>query len=452
MKPRMRWTMIAGGVTAVLVGGWLTLEAPLDGLKAVAATDYQQLRKFTQVMRLVQQSYVKKRSDAQLIDGALTGMLASLDPHSVYMNKKQFSQMQVETKGEFGGLGIEIAQGDGGIRVVAPIEDTPADKAGMKAGDLIIRIGDALASDLSLQEGVDLMRGKPGSKITLTVFRASARRTLDFTLARAVIHVKSVKSDFLTPHLAYLRITQFQEHTTSELKKQFADLDARSGHTLQGAVLDLRNNPGGLLNQAVEISDLFLDKGGIVSTKSRVGRNMQFDAKKGDILHGMPLVVLINQGSASASEIVSGALQDNHRAVLMGEKSFGKGSVQSVVPLNDGSAVKLTTALYYTPSGRSIQALGITPDVEVKLVALKVDKKVEAALKKRKFVFERSLKGHLKNSGGVTSPSAASAASGIKGTAKSLVSVKMQRRLLLDVQLQRAKDLLRGLTALHVHI
>ncbi len=447
MKGIVRWSAIVGCISVMLVGGWLVLDPPLGSLRAVAATDYQQLRKFTQVMRLVQQSYVEKMSDEKLVDGALSGMLSSLDPHSVYMDKKQFGQMQVETKGEFGGLGIEIAQGDGGIRVVAPIEDTPADRAGMKAGDLIIRIGDELASDLSLQEGVERMRGKPGSKITLTVFRSSEARTLDVTITRAVIHVKSVKSDFIAPHLVYLRITQFQEQTTKELKRQFAELDARSGHTVQGAVLDLRNNPGGLLNQAVGVCDLFLEKGGIVTTKSRVGRNMKFDASKGDILHGMPLVVLINQGSASASEIVSGALQDNHRAVLMGEKSFGKGSVQSVVPLNDGTAVKLTTALYYTPSGRSIQALGISPDVEVKLVALKVDKDVQARLKKRKFVFERSLKGHLKNGNGKSEKSGAA-----KDVAPSLISEKMQKRLKLDVQLQRAKDLLRGLTALHARI
>ncbi len=424
--------------------GWVVLAIAFSGLLptgATAATDYQQLRKFTQVMKLVQQSYVDKKSDADLIDGALSGMLSSLDPHSVYMNKKQFKQMQVETSGEFGGLGIEIASADGGIRVVAPIEDTPADRAGMKAGDLIIRIGDELASDLTLQEGVDLMRGKPGTKITLTVFRADEARTLEFTITRAVIHVKSVKSDFVAPHLAYLRVTQFQEQSTNELRRQFAELRKRSGNDIRGAVLDLRNNPGGLLNQAVAISDLFLDKGGIVSTKSRVGRNMKFDASRGDILNGAPLVVLINQGSASASEIVSGALQDNHRAVLLGTKSFGKGSVQSVVPLGDGTAVKLTTALYYTPSGRSIQALGITPDVEVKMVALKIDKDVQKALNKRKPVLERSLKGHLKNANGQSGKQ--------RKEEPDMVSEKMHKRLKLDVQLQRARDLLRGLVALH---
>ncbi|MDX8413236.1 MAG: S41 family peptidase [Mariprofundales bacterium] len=444
VKSMKRWLVASGVTLSILGAGWLLLEPPLGSEQAVAATDYQQLRKFTQIMKLVQQSYVDKKDDESLIDGALSGMLSSLDPHSVYMNKKSFTQMQVETSGEFGGLGISIASADGGIKVVAPIEDTPADRAGMKAGDLIIRIGDELASDLTLQEGVDRMRGKPGSSLMLTVFRADEARTLNFTLIRAIIHVKSVKSDFLTPNLIYLRITQFQEQTTKELKSQFADLDARSGNQLKGAVLDLRNNPGGLLNQAVAISDLFLDKGGIVSTKSRVGRNLQFNAKKGDLLHGLPLVVLINQGSASASEIVSGALQDNHRAVLMGVKSFGKGSVQSVVPLGDGTAVKLTTALYYTPSGRSIQALGITPDVEVKVVALKIDKKVQAVLNKRKPVFERSLKGHLHNGNGVKEDKGEAAEKDVD-----LVSEKMHKRLTLDVQLQRAKDLLRGLVALH---
>ncbi|MDQ6963985.1 MAG: S41 family peptidase [Mariprofundales bacterium] len=442
MNSIKKWFVTGGVALALLGGGWLLLAPPLGSQRAVAATDYQQLRKFTQVMKLVQQSYVEKKNDESLVDGALAGMLSSLDPHSVYMNKRAFNQMQVETSGEFGGLGIEIASADGGIKVVAPIDDTPADRAGMRAGDLIIRIGDQLASDLTLQEGVDLMRGKPGSSITLTLFRADEARTLEVKLVRAVIHVKSVKSDFVAPHLAYLRITQFQEQTTKELQRQFAELDARSGHNLQGAVLDLRNNPGGLLNQAVSISDLFLDSGGIVSTKSRVGRNLKFDAKQGDILHGRPLVVLINQGTASASEIVSGALQDNHRAVLLGVKSFGKGSVQSVVPLGDGTAVKLTTALYYTPSGRSIQALGIRPDVEVKVVALKVDKKVQELLNKRKPVFERSLKGHLHNGN-------APKEGGKKRVESDPVSEKMHKRLELDVQLQRAKDLLRGLVALH---
>ena len=439
MSLKLRRVLMGTGIALVLVAGVMALKPGGLFLQADAATDYQQLQKFSRVMEMVRRAYVKDVSDEELIDGALSGMLSSLDPHSTYMDKDMYKQMTVETKGEFGGLGIEIAAAEGGIRIVSPIEDTPADRAGVKAGDLIIKIDDELARGMSLAEGVKKMRGKPGTSIVLTIFRKGNDAPLEIKIVRAVIKVKSVKSDMLSPGYAYLRITQFQERTASLLKKQIKELQKRASGKLTGAVLDLRNNPGGLLNQAVEVSDMFLDKGNIVSTKSRAGKNLSFDARRGDVLNGLPLIVLINHGSASASEIVSGALQDHHRAVLVGTKSFGKGSVQSVVPLNDGTAIKITTALYYTPSGRSIQATGIDPDIEVEQVLHKPE---EASESKRPLVSERDLKGHLANGNGNKKQTK------LQKSKTEGPSEAMKKRLQLDTQLQRALDLLKGLHAL----
>ncbi|MDQ6988216.1 MAG: S41 family peptidase [Mariprofundaceae bacterium] len=409
--------------------------------QATAATNYEQLQKFSKIMEMVRRSYVEEVSDEDLIDGALSGMLSSLDPHSVYLDKDMYKQMQVDTTGKFGGLGIEITAADGGIRIVAPIEDTPADRAGVHAADIIVKIDDLLTRGMSLPEAVKLMRGKPGTAIVLTIVRKDEAQPLEIRIVRDIIKVKSVKHDFVAPGYAYLRITQFQERTAELLKKDVVELKKKAGGTLYGAVLDLRNNPGGLLDQAVSVSDLFLDSGGIVSTKSRTGRNLSFKAKPGDVLGGVALTVLLNNGSASASEIVAGALKDNHRAVLIGERSFGKGSVQSVVGLPDGSAIKLTTALYYTPSGSSIQATGIEPDVLVEAVRVKSEDK-EKAKKKRPRVFERDLKGHLKN-GGKSKKDKEKSAEAVHGEP----SQAMQERLKKDVVLQRALDLLRGMHA-----
>jgi len=436
LKRRM---ILSLGAVAVVGAGMLAWRADIE--PAVAATNYQQLQKFAQVMELVRRSYVEEVSDEKLIDGALNGMLTSLDPHSNYMTKEVFGEMQVETKGEFGGLGIEISSAEGGVRVVAPIEDTPAWKVGIKAGDLIIKIDDALARNMEIGEAVKRMRGKPGTKVVLTIFREGEKGPLTFTIERDVIQVKSVKSDLLAPGMLYLRVTQFQEHTGEMLKEQIAALKAKSKEPIRGAVLDLRNNPGGLLNQAVEVSDIFLDSGGIVSTKSRAGSDLSYSAEKGDLLDGVPMVVLINGGSASAAEIVGGALQDNHRAVLMGSRSFGKGSVQSVFPLADGTAMKLTTALYYTPSGRSIQATGIKPEIEVEQT--KVGSESEEKGNDGFGISERDLKGHLQNGNG-------EAAGESKGSEKSAdtLSPEMKKRLAGDNVLQRAADLLKGLQAL----
>lgn len=435
---KRRFVLLAGMMAMVLTGVLAWQFGP--GLQpAMAATDYRQLQKFSQVMDLVRKTYVKQVTDEELIEGALSGMLSKLDPHSAYLDKEMYSEMQVDTKGEFGGLGIEISAAEGGIRIVTPIEDTPADRAGIKAGDLIIKIDDALAKDLSMPEAVKMMRGKPGTSVKLTIFREGESAPLEFRIVRAIIHIKSVKDDFLAPGYAYLRITQFQENTSDLLKKQVAELRRQAGGNLYGAVLDLRNNPGGLLDEAVKVADLFLDSGNIVSTQSRAGKDLSFDARKGDILNGLPLIVMINQGSASASEIVAGALQDHHRAVLVGTKSFGKGSVQSVIPLSDGSAIKVTTALYFTPSGRSIQAMGIEPDIEVEQVTLASNESQKSP--DFPHISERDLRGHLGNGNGGKKTK--------KGrTPAGKPSETMLKRLQNDIQLQRAADLLKGLHAL----
>ena len=438
MSLKFRRVLLGAGALVLLSAGVMAWQPGTGYRQATAATDYQQLQKFSSVMEMVRQAYVEEVDDEKLIGGALSGMLSSLDPHSTYLDKDMYKQMNVDTKGEFGGLGIEIQSADGGIRIVSPIEDTPADRAGVKAGDLIIKIDDEVARDMTLLDAVGKMRGKPGTSIVLTIFREGEPAPLEVKITRAVIKVNSVKSDMLAPGYAYLRITQFQQPTVSMLSKQIRALKKRAGGKLSGAVLDLRNNPGGLLNQAVAVSDLFLEKGNIVSTKSRAGQSMSFDAEAGDILNGLPMVVLINEGSASASEIVSGALQDHHRAILLGTKSFGKGSVQSIFPLTDGTAIKVTTALYYTPSGRSIQATGIDPDILVEQVAIKRD---EESKRKIPSVSERNLKGHLANGNGKKAKKA-------KEDAGEGASQAMQERLLLDTQLQRALDLLRGLHVL----
>ena len=440
MRLKTTRLIISLATLSVLTLAWVTWQPNQGITKAQAATDYAQMKKFSDVMNAVRKYYVEDTTDEELFEGALKGMLSNLDPHSTYMNSDMFSKMMEDTSGEFGGLGIEIASAEGGIRIVAPIEDTPADRAGIKSGDLIVRIGDLLARDISLPESVKLMRGKPGTSITLTIFREEEMRTFDVKIKRDKIQVTSVKSDILEPGYAYLRVTQFQEHTAEQLEKKLTDIRKQSNGKVLGAVLDLRNNPGGLLDQAVAVSDLFLNDGGIVSTKSRVGNNMNFKAENGDALQGAPLIVLINGGSASASEIVAGALQDNKRAVLMGTRSFGKGSVQRVIPLSDGSAFKLTTSLYYTPSGRSIQATGIDPDVNVKAVRLKIE---DDGSNRPEQVSERDMKGHLANGNGKSKTQKEDES--IPGQP----SKQMLERLSKDVQLQRAVDLLQGLHVLN---
>lgn len=437
MELKLRRAAIALAMIMLVAAAAVSLR---PAVSSAGAVDYEELKKFSRALEVIRRNYVEEVDDKKLIEGALTGMLADLDPHSSYMDPEMYGHMQVETKGEFGGLGIEISSDEGGIRVVSPIEDTPAYEAGIKAGDLIIKIDDELARDMPLQEAVKKMRGEPGTAIDLTIFREGEQAPLEFHIVRDKIQVRSVKSDFMAPGYAYLRITQFQERTDKLLREAVKELSTQFGGNLYGAVLDLRSNPGGLLDQAVSVTDLFLEKGNIVSTRSRTGNDLSFTAKPGDILQGIPLVVLINNGSASASEIVAGALQDSHRAVLMGTTSFGKGSVQSLIPMPDGSALKLTTALYFTPSGRSIQATGINPDIEVadeRIVSEKQEKlEVDSHFK------ERDLKGHLSN-GNRKKPAGKAGSEEEK-----LVSAQMQKRLGQDVPLNRALDLLKGMRAM----
>ncbi|HLA31424.1 MAG TPA: S41 family peptidase [Pseudomonas sp.] len=357
------------------------------------------LRTFAEVLDRIKSAYVEPVSDKTLLENAIKGMLSNLDPHSAYLDPEAFRDLQESTSGEFGGLGIEIGTEDGFIKVVSPIDDTPASAAGIQPGDLIVKIDGKPTKGLSLVEAVDLMRGKAGSKITLSLVREGGK-PFDVELTRAVIKVRSVKSQLLDDGYGYLRITQFQVNSGEEVGKALAKLRKDNGKKLRGLVLDLRNNPGGVLQAAVEVSDHFLKSGLIVYTEGRIANSeLRFSADPTDASEGVPLVVLINGGSASASEIVAGALQDHKRAVLMGTDSFGKGSVQTVLPLNNDRALKLTTALYYTPNGRSIQAQGIVPDIEVERAKLTREQD-ESGIK------EADLQGHLGNgNGGADKPS-----------------------------------------------
>jgi carboxyl-terminal processing protease len=342
------------------------------GFAAFAAQDsgrsdtYRLLTLFGDVFERVRAEYVDPVTDKDLIENSINGMLTGLDPHSSYMNAKAFRDMQVQTKGEFGGLGIEVTQDNGFIKVISPIDDTPASKAGIKAGDIITALDGKTVQGLSLQDAVDRMRGAPNSKITLTIKREGVDKPVEVSMLREVIHIQVIKQRMEPDNIGYVRLTQFTEQADAGLKQAVKALRQQAGGKLKALILDLRNNPGGLLDQAVAISGDFVNQGEIVSTRARHTEDAQrWDAKGNDVLDGLPLVVLINGGSASSSEIVAGALQDHHRAVLLGTRSFGKGSVQTVIPLPGNGAMRLTTARYYTPSGRSIQGEGIAPDVSV---------------------------------------------------------------------------------------
>ena len=329
------------------------------------AETYRLLTLFSDVFDKVRAEYVEPVSDRTLIENALDGMLTGLDPHSNYMNAKAFRDMQVTTRGEFGGLGIEVTQDNGFIKVISPIDDTPAARAGVKAGDLILALDGKTVQGLSLNDAVDQMRGPPNSKITLQIKRQGVDQPIELSMMREVIKIQVVK-DHLEGDVAYIRLSQFTEQSDGGLRKAYQQLKTQSGDHLHGVILDLRNDPGGLLDQAIAVCDDFIAHGEIVSTRARNPEDSQrWNAKDGDITDGLPMVVLTNEGSASASEIVAGALQDHHRAIILGTRTFGKGSVQTVIPLPPNGAIRLTTARYYTPSGRSIQGLGITPDVPV---------------------------------------------------------------------------------------
>lgn len=353
---------------------------------------YRQLDLMSHVFERIRANYVEDVTDSKLIESAISGMLTSLDPHSAYLSPKSFEEMKESTRGEFGGLGIEVTMEGGLVKVVAPIEGTPADRAGIQSGDMIIKIDDQDVQGMTLNEAVDKMRGKVGSRITVKIFRESEKKSFDVTIVRDKIRIRSVRWELKDGGVGYVRITTFNEQVENLLPEAFKSLQkSNNDKPLAGLVLDLRNNPGGLLNEAVFVSDQFLEKGQIVSTRGRLeGQNSAHEAKPGDVMNGAPIVVLINGGSASASEIVAGALQDHNRAIVMGTKSFGKGSVQTILSLPDGAGMRLTTALYYTPSGRSIQAKGIEPDIEVRPA------KVEQ-LDADGYTSEASLRGHLDN-------------------------------------------------------
>jgi carboxyl-terminal processing protease len=392
----------------------------------------EQLRAFSDVFARIKRNYVEEVSDDVLLEHAIRGMLSGLDPHSAYLNTEQFNELRIGTSGEFGGLGIEVGMEDGFVKVVSPIDDTPAQRAGMLSGDLIIRLDDKPVKGMTLNDAVKLMRGKPGSTITLTVVREGEDKPLKVDIVRSVIQVTSVRNRILEDSYGYVRVSHFQTKTPKDTIKAIESMQEELDGNLEGLVLDLRNNPGGVLSAAVGISDAFLDKGLIVYTDGReTDSRLRYSATRGDILDGAPLVVLVNGGSASASEIVAGAMQDHGRGVVMGNKTFGKGSVQTIQNLPDGGAVKLTTARYYTPSGRSIQAEGIQPDIVTG--NLRVAKREESTIDP---ITESSLSGHLENT---------DAKDGAVKTADEAPKPNLAEE---DYQLNEALNLLKGLTIL----
>jgi carboxyl-terminal processing protease len=423
------------GLIAATAGAVFLLALHQDVGAAPTSTEntpdtYKQLTLFGDVFDLVRADYVDPVSDDTLVEGAINGMLTSLDPHSNYLNAKNFNDMKVQTRGEFGGLGIEVSMENGLVKVVSPIDDTPAARAGLKPGDFITHLDGTAVQGLTLPEAVEKMRGPVNSDINLTI-RREGREPFDVKLTRAVIKIQSVRSHLEANNIGYIRITSFNEQTDVGLNNAIKNLKQQANNKLIGVVLDLRNNPGGLLDQAVAVSDAFLDKGEIVSTRGRRSDDAQrYNARSGDIAAGLPVAVLINGGSASASEIVAGALQDHHRAILLGTRSFGKGSVQTIIPLAGHGAMRLTTARYYTPSGRSIQAKGIDPDIVVEAAKIehapvKDDKTAKAGDKK-----DDSRKDD--KSGGDTATEQNSIDPSVMGTGD-------------DYQLARAVDMLRGI-------
>lgn len=378
-------------VFLVAFGCVVNASVAADKKKKQEHNTYEMLNLFGEVMERTKAIYVEETSDQELIEHALNGMLSSLDPHSSYLDAESYNYMSEQTKGKFGGLGIEVTMDNGLVKVVSPIDDTPAFKAGLKSGDYITHIDGETVIGMSLNEAVSKLRGKIGTKVVISI-RREGEKPFDVTLKRQEIKIQSVKTDIKNDDVLYIRISSFTEDNDKSIKKAYDEAVKKLGDKLAGLIIDVRNNPGGLLDQAVAVSDLFLSEGEIVSTRARHEEdNVKYTAHTGDMTNGLPIVVIINEGSASASEIVAGALQDHHRAIVLGEKSFGKGSVQTVVPLGDFGAMRLTTARYYTPSGRSIQAKGIEPDIVVPLAQVKPIENYSLNLK------ESELSGALKN-------------------------------------------------------
>ena len=399
MKSMTRNTLILGlglilGVMLAIGQGVLAEKESHSRLSS-QTIPLEDIRSLSEVFGKIKKHYVEDIEDKELLENAIRGLLTGLDPHSAYLDKDAFTELREGTSGEFGGLGIVVGMKDGFVNVISPIDDTPAEKAGVKSGDLIIRLDDKNVKGMTLEDAVGIMRGKPDTDIELTIVREGADKPLKIEITRAIIKIQSVRSKSLDKGFGYIRVSAFQERTGADLRKAISKLKKENGRQLKGLVLDLRNNPGGLLTQAIEVSDAFLEGGIVVSIKGRSESNTTTYSAKGlDLINEAPIVVLINGGSASASEIVAGALQDHKRAIIMGVQSFGKASVQTVVPLGNGSALKLTTARYYTPSGTSIQAKGIIPDIV--LDDVKVSKREDNGFKATK---EKDLNGHLKGDG-----------------------------------------------------
>ncbi len=429
------WALL---VLAVLAAG-STMVGLARSQSASAANSeiYRQLDLFGEVLERVRGDYVEKPEDPKLIEAAINGMLTALDPHSAYLNPKHFRDMQVQTRGEFGGLGIEVTMENGVVKVVAPIDDTPAARAGIMSGDLITHLDKEQILGLTLQEAVEKMRGPMNSPITLTIVRKGTEDPLEVKVVRDVIHINPVKYNVEGDDVGYIRVTTFNEQTTANLQKAVEDLKKQIGPKLKGYIIDLRNNPGGLLDQAISVSDAFLDQGAIVLTRGRnLEETQRSNARPGDITDGQKIVVLINGGSASASEIVAGALQDHHRATIIGTRSFGKGSVQTIIPLGSNGALRLTTARYYTPSGRSIQAKGIAPEVVVEEELPEELKQKAEAQEPRG---EANLRGHLR--GEEEGEGAEDAPAEEESGSSSYVPADKEK----DTQLKFGLDLLRGI-------
>jgi carboxyl-terminal processing protease len=425
-----------------LLGASLTLgEGVLAGKNETETLPLEDLRTFTEIFAKIKNDYVEPIEDKTLLENAIRGMLAGLDPHSAYLVPDDYKELQAGTSGEFGGLGIEVGMEDGFVKVISPIDDTPAYRAGVKAGDLVIRLDDTPVKGMALSDAVKIMRGKPGTDIVLTIVRDGENKPLNITITRDIIRVTSVKSRMLDPGYGYVRISQFQSRTGDNLREALEKLEKEAEGPLKGLVLDLRNNPGGVLSAAVSVSDAFIKEGIIVYTEGRLDdAKLKFNAKPTDILDGAPLVVLVNGGSASASEIVAGALQDHQRAIIMGQKTFGKGSVQTILPMDNGSALKLTTAKYYTPSGTSIQATGIAPDIE--LENLKI---AESAGSSR--IKEADLARHLEGDGERKKDGAKAGDKGKDGKADKS-AIPLAKR---DYGVYEALNLLKGLAILQKH-
>lgn len=425
----MMWKSGVGVLFCVLLGSGSLLAEVQDHRQPVEplAADYElpldELRNFAEVFERIKQAYVHEVDDSTLLENAIRGMLSELDPHSAYLDPTSFQELRDTTQGAFGGLGVEVSAEDGYLKIISPIDDTPASRAGLQPGDLILRIDEISTRDITLNRAVELMRGEPGTPVRLQIQREQLAQPLELELVRDVIRIVSVRQRLLEPGLGYLRISQFQNTTGEEALDAINQLREAGEQPLQGLILDLRNNPGGVLEAAAEVADLFIDSGTLVSIEGRLPETrVRYEATSGDVMQGLPLIVLINGGSASASEIVAGALQDHQRAIILGSTSFGKGSVQTVLPLFNDRALKMTTALYFTPSGRSIQAEGIRPDIEVLNATL--TPVIPARLTR-----EADLQGHLQSG----------------NEPETAVSPDPARQTVTDYPLYEAQNLLKGL-------